>query len=879
MIRHLTLENLRQATVAMLEPDAQQRVLFMTGEAGIGKTTLLRELQLQLETEDSNNILVARTECSTPVAGQDVGEVEALKPFADVLADLITHAAEPQKSRKFSFDVGKFLLDTAPSWIGMIPLVGNTFFHALNILGSGYDQYYLHGKISDGTRAATSQDQVFRQYLNFLRPLAAERPLVIILDDFHWADPSSTNLLFTAARELQDCRLCFVVAYREEDVLDALASGEHPIVRVRHELERYSLCKRVDVPHVSNTEIDVLLRERFPEYRGNNTLVQWLEHSSGGNMLFVTQFLSVLVEDGFLDARSAAVLKDLDLVRVPDSAHAVVSERLRRLSADERELLRYASVEGETFSAQVVSGLVEVPLLKTLQRLRLIEEEHRVIRSLGRQNLFGEEVTAWQFVHTVMQKALYDDLSEDERDILHGMLYDRLAAGIAGETIHHGRAVRIAVHAAAIGKYGEAAEVLVKGAKGLWTTYALRETRHMLRLALVSIRRGRRRDRAALFEIECDVLQLQGDIAQHVGEYRQALTCYSGAVRAAERCGHAEKLGFALLGMAVTEWVRGNLLESEQLARRAHELASHTQTLNLLTRAERILGNVAYRRADLEQSRGHYELSLSIAEQIGSMGDIAAAAANIGNIHQLLGEDTDALYRHQQALEIRTRIGDKPGIAGELLNVGQDLVNLQRNDEARKAYEESLVTARSIGSRRIEAQVLTNLAVVHDAIGESEQAISLAMTSLEIKRLIGDIHGQITTLGSLGTYHFKVGNFDEALIWYEQAGELADGQGALSLKFKILVGMAQVQASIGDTEKAVVTLRQAIDLSRTFGRPEMRASLTAEAVVELKRILARIHRPHEFDSALASLQQSEHQDDVVFWEAVSREVERLTSHG
>ncbi|HCN04197.1 MAG TPA: AAA family ATPase, partial [Bacteroidetes bacterium] len=75
MIRHLTLENLRKATVAMLEPDAQQRVLFMTGEAGIGKTTLLRELQLQLETEDSNNILVARTECSTPVAGQDVGEV------------------------------------------------------------------------------------------------------------------------------------------------------------------------------------------------------------------------------------------------------------------------------------------------------------------------------------------------------------------------------------------------------------------------------------------------------------------------------------------------------------------------------------------------------------------------------------------------------------------------------------------------------------------------------------------------------------------------------------------------------------------------------------------------------------------------------------
>jgi predicted ATPase len=304
-IRRIIQRDIVDAVLDVIERSATHRVVFVTGEAGIGKSTLLDDVRQELMTDD-REIVIARAECSTPVAGQDVGEVESLKPFADIMADLVnvTTSSAVQKRAGFKFDVSKFLVDTAPSWIGLIPVIGSPMSHALNIISSGYDQYYLHGKVrSEASKVAASQEQVFRQYVNFLRGIAQNTPVVLMIDDFHWADTSSTNLLFNLARDLQDVRVAFVVAYREDDARDARSNEGHPIVRIRHELERYDLSKAINVPKVELSEIHTLLTDRFAEYRSNAQLESWLDHHCGGNLLFVTQFLTSLVDNGFLDAQ------------------------------------------------------------------------------------------------------------------------------------------------------------------------------------------------------------------------------------------------------------------------------------------------------------------------------------------------------------------------------------------------------------------------------------------------------------------------------------------------------------------------------------------------------------------------------------------------
>jgi Cdc6-like AAA superfamily ATPase len=231
----------------MLAREYPERVLFITGEAGIGKSTLLRQLVEEFRAEDagrpkrnaSNQPLIAHTECSTPIGGSGVGQVEALKPFADIMSSLIELGGEAAKKSTpgFKLDVGKFFIDTAPSWLGMIPVLGAPIFHALAIVSSGYDQVHLHRKLrKQGDSSATTQEQVFRQYVNFLKKLSEHTPVVLILDDFHWADTSSTNLLFAAARDLADAPIVFIIGYRPDDVKATALHEEHPLVHVRNEI-------------------------------------------------------------------------------------------------------------------------------------------------------------------------------------------------------------------------------------------------------------------------------------------------------------------------------------------------------------------------------------------------------------------------------------------------------------------------------------------------------------------------------------------------------------------------------------------------------------------------------------------------------------------
>ena len=173
--------------------------------------------------------------------------------------------------------------------------------------------------------------------------------------------------------------------------------------------------------------------------------------NSNGNLLFATQFLSTLVHENYLEDGSASVLKDLASVPVPSGARAVVAGYIRRLGEDDKDHLRFASVEGETITAQIASRLLELSLLKTIPRLRLFADKFHILRSLGTLSVYAKETTAYQFVHYLVHKALYDDLAKEERTLLHGLaadvLLEELAAAETAQYNVHVVASRLAAHA------------------------------------------------------------------------------------------------------------------------------------------------------------------------------------------------------------------------------------------------------------------------------------------------------------------------------------------------------------------------------------------------------------------------------------------------
>ncbi|HET7152455.1 MAG TPA: AAA family ATPase, partial [Candidatus Kapabacteria bacterium] len=264
-------------------------VLFITGEAGLGKTTLIHEWWARL----SPSALYAEAACSIPIGNTNVGKIEALQPWADVIAQLQSYDHETKKG----LDIKRLLHDAAPSWAWAIPIVGDLAHAAVETTR------LIHEQRSGMNANANSQQQVFQQYVNFITKVSEKTPLVFLLDDMHWADASSTNLLFYLSRQIVSMNVLVIATYRPDDAI----AGEHPVITIKNEILRYDAGKELALGYLGGDEIRELLTATFPEYHVNDAFEQWLQKISDGNVLFATQFIKTLHEDGHLNEQGTFV--------------------------------------------------------------------------------------------------------------------------------------------------------------------------------------------------------------------------------------------------------------------------------------------------------------------------------------------------------------------------------------------------------------------------------------------------------------------------------------------------------------------------------------------------------------------------------------------
>src|SRR5579872_673149 len=305
--REQELKTLNASFQHMLE--GKGSVLFLTGEAGLGKTMLVHEWWKTV----SSPAFYAEAACSIPIGNVDVGMLEALQPWADIIAQLQSFGSSVGKK----LNLKKLIHDAAPAWAWAIPFVGDIAHAAVETHRLVKEQQ------GEANPNAQNQQQVFQQYVNLITKVSEQTPLVILLDDMHWADASSTNLLFYLSRQIADKKIFVIVTYRPDDAIAANEGKGHPIVQVKNEILRYG-GKEYSLSYLGDNAIRDLLAAVFPAYEVNDKFERWLRKISDGNSLFVTQFIKTLQEDGHLDERGT-FSGDYENIKTPDTALAVVT--------------------------------------------------------------------------------------------------------------------------------------------------------------------------------------------------------------------------------------------------------------------------------------------------------------------------------------------------------------------------------------------------------------------------------------------------------------------------------------------------------------------------------------------------------------------------
>jgi ABC-type oligopeptide transport system substrate-binding subunit len=486
-------------------------VCFVTGEAGAGKTALVTEFARRAQAEHED-LLVA--------VGQgdaQTGAGDPYLPFREVLG-LLTGDVEAKlaqgaitrenagRLRDFLRVSGQALVDLGPDLIDIfVPGVGLATRAGAFLAGKvGWLERLeelTERKAAGPGDTDLDQSRIFEQYTNVLTALAAQQPLMLVLDDLQWADAASINLLFRLGRRIGESRVLLAGTYRPDEVALGRGGERHPLEKVLAELKRYHGDIWIDLGEAEEMEgrqfVDAFL-DTEPNLLGEAFREALFQHTAG-HPLFTIELLRDMQEQGDLvrDERGRWVEGPaLDWGALPARVEGVIEERIGRLEAELRDILTVAAVEGEDFTAQVIARVQEIQerrLLRTLSRE--LEKRHTLVREQGEVKVDHHLLSRYRFAHTLFQRYLYNDLSAGERRLLHGEIAEIL------EELYAGRAdeitVQLARHYAEAGEAEKAVEYLLQAGDRARGLYAHQEAIGYYERALEFLKERGEHERAA----------------------------------------------------------------------------------------------------------------------------------------------------------------------------------------------------------------------------------------------------------------------------------------------------------------------------------------------------------------------------------------------
>jgi DNA-binding CsgD family transcriptional regulator len=626
--------------------------------------------------------------------------------------------------------------------------------------------------------------RLFDSLAGFLRATARRRPLLLVLDDLHWADASSLALLRFAGRELQGAGLLVLGIYRHTEVdggqllLGTLAD------LTRGQQHRRLLLGGLDQRGVASFVAAVAGVQPSPE------LAAALHRETDGNPFFVTEVVRLLASQGRLDAAQAgsAVLAG----GLPEGVKAVVAQRLRRLTDGCRRVLEFAAVLGRDFRLRVLqqaTGLDADQLLELLEEAEAARVVGSVPGGLGR----------WRFAHALVREVLYEGLPAARRIRLHGRVGEALEAVYAADPEPH--LAELAHHylaAAPGGQVGRAVRVATLAGRRALELLAWEEAAGLFERALDALEQAERPDQ----QQRCELLLDLGEARMAASDLPAARAAYQQAGGLAERIGWPEALARAGLGLGsefkvgIVDQVEVALLEEALVALGEADSSLRARVLARLALALLYSPHVARRRALSEQA----------VQMARRLGDPATLAAVLDDRHMASwGPDrpevaSERLAAATEVVQLAERLGDRVvALRGrglrrtDLLELG-DLAGF---DADLAAAEQ---TAQQLRQLHYHWQLPLSRASRALLAGRFAQAEELAAQGLAIGRRAGDQAVGLYHPSVVATMRFMQGRFGETV---ELLGDLAARFPALPV-FRASLAAALTEAGHADEARAHV---------------------------------------------------------------------------
>jgi len=703
-------------------------LVFLYGEAGIGKTRLARELRAYAHLRGMQ-VLYGRCPALFRMDG-----VPPYILWKEVVKDYL-ETCTPEQLYKV---IGFYPAEVAK----LVPELGQKLRAIPQSFPISPEQ---------------EQNRLFEAVSQFITNISREAPLLVVLDDLQWTDPSSLLLLHYLARGVYRTPLLLLGAYRSTDI-----DSKHPLTPVLTELNRERIPQSVSLKRMSVNDVTEMIKQTLEQDDVPSEFCRMVYEKTRGNPFFAEEVIKSLKEEELIYRdENKWKIKEVTRIEFPETVKGVIKARISRLEEDCQNVLTLASFVGNDFTFEAlcaVTGIEEGRLLELMERiLKTGLFKHRAVR--------GEDVCS--FADILVRDVVYEEVSPFRRKKLHevvGSALEKVYAKKADE--HFGE---LASHFLESGDKDKALDYFLKAGEKAAKIYANSEAASYFQSALRLLEESESR-----LDEKAGVLERLGDIEKLVAEYDACMNYWNGAL---------------LL------WKQ--LYKKENASRMHRKIAS-------------VLWSI---KGDTEKAKEHHDEALRILEKEPESVELASLFEDAARLYCRTEDETKALSWAEKAIELAKKLNDYEVIANSYGTLGVIFAETGDTKKAIECYDKSLRIALDNGYMDSALRAYNNLAAALSMQEDNEKALEFAERGFELAKKVGAIRW-ISWIGTgLSSTYMDMGNTSKALPLAEESVALDRKAGNLTNLSYSLNNLGDVYHILGELDKSEQCSREALNLS------------------------------------------------------------------
>lgn len=675
-----------------------------------------------------------------------------------------------------------------------------------------------------------------------LRALGAVHPAVMLLEDLHWADDSSVELIEHLATLLAGHPFLIVCTARPSLFERRPQWGEGLAFHTRLDLTPLDL----NTSRLLVSEILAKVKSIPP------ALVDLVVKTAEGNPFFVEELIKMLIDDGVIVTNPEEWKVEegrLGQLRVPPTLTGVLQARLDSLELQPRTCLQRGAVVGRIFWQEALDALGE-PAAATEESLAHLSQRELIFR---REASDFENTAEYLFKHALLRDVTYASMLKRERRVYHGRAARWLERVSERSQRSATFAMLIAEHYEGAGENEPAAEWYVRAGRAAAAQFANSEAVRALTRALELAVKP---DPEWVFT----TLLAREQVYELLGKRDAQLPDLEAMQAAAEQTGNAALIARAALRKAQFGFQTADYTSALHHAHRAEELATRSHSPETVAQSLLLQASTLARQGESARADELAERGLALAGEEGLTRIEADFYRQIGLAAQNRGENQRARHHATQALRLYEQIGDRAGEATTLLLLGSIVRDAGETAEAGKVFAQALQLCRAMGDRTGEGRALNGLGVICLLQEQPDQAESYYLQALQLQRDAGNRSLEIGVLDNLGNLARSRHDYNKAEEYYTEALRKARAIGDQVNESFALHNYTQLFIAIGDYETARTMAHESLQLSEQLDDQEgyclallslsncEAASREHQAALNTTRRLLDLSAEHDFRS-------------------------------